>query len=339
MRAEGMTFAAAPEYPIFASGDSGREPASTTRSPRPRRTRCRSCAPCAPTWRSPTSSTLAPALAAEIEDVPCATLIPHIYPDSEPDFPIYSIGARLPRSRAGRWLWRRGQLPARRGLEIGRRELNAARAELGLAPLAHAHGGISQRLALVATFPQLEYPRTWPEHVHVVGPLMWATGGRGAIADGRGKRARRREDAPRARRALHRAGSRAPAARRVAARPGKGGRAGACHLEPPPAAVRAAGARQRKARRLGVLFAHDAPLRRGRLPRRARHARARTGLRLSGRREPRDRRHERERGAARLAGRGGALPGRFTHPRPLRLAVERVLQRPAIREQARELAG
>jgi UDP:flavonoid glycosyltransferase YjiC (YdhE family) len=25
----------------------------------------------------------------------------------------------------------------------------------------------------VATFPQLEYPRPWPAHVHVVGPLMW----------------------------------------------------------------------------------------------------------------------------------------------------------------------
>ncbi len=24
-----------------------------------------------------------------------------------------------------------------------------------------------------ATFPQLEYPRSWPDHVHVVGPLMW----------------------------------------------------------------------------------------------------------------------------------------------------------------------
>ena len=25
----------------------------------------------------------------------------------------------------------------------------------------------------MATFPQLEYPRDWPEHVRVVGPLMW----------------------------------------------------------------------------------------------------------------------------------------------------------------------
>jgi UDP:flavonoid glycosyltransferase YjiC (YdhE family) len=35
------------------------------------------------------------------------------------------------------------------------------------------HGGISEALALVATFPQLEYPRTWPAATHVVGPLMW----------------------------------------------------------------------------------------------------------------------------------------------------------------------
>jgi UDP:flavonoid glycosyltransferase YjiC (YdhE family) len=51
--------------------------------------------------------------------------------------------------------------------------LNETRARLGLAPLEHVHGGISRRLALVATFPQLEYPRRWPAHVHVVGPLMW----------------------------------------------------------------------------------------------------------------------------------------------------------------------
>jgi UDP:flavonoid glycosyltransferase YjiC (YdhE family) len=35
------------------------------------------------------------------------------------------------------------------------------------------HGGISERLCIVGTFPQLEYPRRWPPHVHVVGPLLW----------------------------------------------------------------------------------------------------------------------------------------------------------------------
>src|SRR2546422_836882 len=37
----------------------------------------------------------------------------------------------------------------------------------------HVAGGISRQLALVATFPQLESPRAWPAHVHLVGPLMW----------------------------------------------------------------------------------------------------------------------------------------------------------------------
>ena len=101
------------------------------------------------------------------EGVSCATLIPHVYPHGEPDFPIYSLGARMPRTGAGRWMWRHAQGPVRRGLELGRRELNNTRARLGLPPLAHVHGGISRQLALVATFPQLEYPRTnstpsWP---------------------------------------------------------------------------------------------------------------------------------------------------------------------------------
>ena len=117
--------------------------------------------------------TLAPALAAELCEVPVATLIPHVYPHGEPDFPIYSLGARLPRTSFGRGLWRRAQGQVNRGLELGRRELNDTRRQLGLPALEHVHGGISRRLALVATFPQLEYPRTWPEHVHVVGPLMW----------------------------------------------------------------------------------------------------------------------------------------------------------------------
>ena len=26
---------------------------------------------------------------------------------------------------------------------------------------------------MVATYPELEYPRGWPDHVHVVGPLVW----------------------------------------------------------------------------------------------------------------------------------------------------------------------
>ena len=60
-----------------------------------------------------------------------------------------------------------------RALESGRRDLNRTRARVGLPALAHVHGGISGELALVATFPQLEYPRAWAPTTHVVGPLMW----------------------------------------------------------------------------------------------------------------------------------------------------------------------
>jgi UDP:flavonoid glycosyltransferase YjiC (YdhE family) len=36
-----------------------------------------------------------------------------------------------------------------------------------------AYGPVSPDLALVATFPQLEYPRTWPTATHVVGPQLF----------------------------------------------------------------------------------------------------------------------------------------------------------------------
>jgi UDP:flavonoid glycosyltransferase YjiC (YdhE family) len=117
--------------------------------------------------------TLAPALAAELEGVPVATLVPHVFPPPEPGFPPYSFGARLPRSAAGRMAWRLLDSPVDRGVRRGRAELNETRARIGLPPLVHVHGGISRELALVATLPALEYPREWPEWAHVVGPLLW----------------------------------------------------------------------------------------------------------------------------------------------------------------------
>ena len=171
VEAEGMNFAAAPEYEVFPSGS---EPldfyeavvqATTDTLPLVREAR--------PDVVVADILTLAPALAAELENVPHATLVPHVYPPGEPDFPIYSLGARLPRTALGRALWRRAGAPVARGFERGRAELNHTRARLGLAPLDHIHGGISRELVIVGTFPQLEYPRAWPAHVHVVGPLMW----------------------------------------------------------------------------------------------------------------------------------------------------------------------
>jgi UDP:flavonoid glycosyltransferase YjiC (YdhE family) len=117
--------------------------------------------------------TLAPALAAELEELPAATLVPHVYPVTASGLPPYAVGARLPRTACGRAVWWALSRPVGRGVERGRRELNETRARLGLARLARPYGGISDELTIVGTLPQLEYPRAWPSHVHVVGPLVW----------------------------------------------------------------------------------------------------------------------------------------------------------------------
>jgi UDP:flavonoid glycosyltransferase YjiC (YdhE family) len=189
VEAEGLRFAPAPEYKVFPSGPAGSASldfyeavvrATTDTLPLVREVQ--------PDVVVADILTLAPALAAEIECLPCATLIPHVHPHGQRHFPIYSLGARMPRTAAGRALWRQAQRAVDSGLERGRRELNRTRAQLGLSPLEHVHGGISRQLALVATFPQLEYPRTsieaerppsdrrvggWDANTHVVGPLMW----------------------------------------------------------------------------------------------------------------------------------------------------------------------
>jgi UDP:flavonoid glycosyltransferase YjiC (YdhE family) len=115
--------------------------------------------------------TLAPALAAERAGLRRATLIPHVYPVHEPGLPFFAIGAQPPRTTVGRALWRGGLPVLLGGLRRGRDEMNQSRAVVGLPPLERFHGGISEQLALVATFPQLEYPRRWPSHVHVTGPI------------------------------------------------------------------------------------------------------------------------------------------------------------------------
>ena len=182
VRAEGMSFAAAPEYQVFPQGP---EPldfyeavvhAARDTAPLVREV--------APDVVVADILTLAPALAAEMAGRPTATLIPHVYPHGRPEHPIYSLGARMPRTGAGRALWRRAQPIVLSGLERGRRELNETRARLGLAALERVHGGISSELAIVATFPQLEYPRAWPPGVHVVGPLMWEPPAAKPIAPG-----------------------------------------------------------------------------------------------------------------------------------------------------------
>jgi MGT family glycosyltransferase len=167
----GMEFVAAPEYPVFPTSDRPLKPyeavvraaAITGRSIQDR----------APQVVVHDILTLAPALAGELQGLPVATLVPHVYPVGAEGHPPYALGARPARTVAGRAAWRAMQWPVAAGLRRGREELNQARAELGLAPVSRLHGGLSERLCIVGTFPQLEYPRRWPESVHVVGPLLW----------------------------------------------------------------------------------------------------------------------------------------------------------------------
>jgi len=167
----GMRFAPAPEYPLFAGSgapsDMYEAVVLTTGHTR------RTVAELRPHAVVHDILTLAPAMAGELEDVPVATLVPHLYPVGAPGFPPYALGARLPRTRLGHALWRCASRGTEGGLRQGRTELNATRRKLGLAPVARLHGGLSEQLCLVGTFPQLEYPRPWPRGVRVVGPLMW----------------------------------------------------------------------------------------------------------------------------------------------------------------------
>jgi UDP:flavonoid glycosyltransferase YjiC (YdhE family) len=169
---EGMRFAAAPEYHVFPTQERPLKPYEAVR-------RAAGVTRELVVHEQPDVVvhdilTLAPALAAELEGVPRATLIPHLDPRGAPGFPPYSIGARLPRTPAGRRFWGLFDPVLERGLQLGRRELNETRSRLGLPELSYVHGGISRDLAIVVTYPQLEYPRAEPlPNTHVVGPLQW----------------------------------------------------------------------------------------------------------------------------------------------------------------------
>ena len=169
---EGMEFAAAPIYEVWPMGDSGLKPYQAA---------VKASASCRALVRDfdPDAVvadilTVATSLGAQAEGRPWATLIPHVLPTPDPGFPPYSIGARHPRTRLGERFWQLFDPLVMKGLEEGRVQLNGARARVGLPPLDYLHGGISRDLAIVGTFPQLEYPRSeWHPSTHVTGPLLW----------------------------------------------------------------------------------------------------------------------------------------------------------------------
>lgn len=169
--AEGLGFVAAPEYPTFPTREQPMKPyeavVKAVEETRPAVEEAR------PDVVVHDILTLAPALAGEQLGLPVATLVPHVDPRTVRGAPPYSVGARLPRTVLGRRAWAALHPLTDRGLRQGRDELNETRRRVGLAPVERLHGGISAGLAMVATFPQLEYPRAPEPGTHVVGPLMW----------------------------------------------------------------------------------------------------------------------------------------------------------------------
>jgi UDP:flavonoid glycosyltransferase YjiC (YdhE family) len=164
----GLRFAAAEEYTVFPppSSDSGDATAAEAAN---------ALLPFLEDWRPDALVgdilTVAPPLAAEAAGVRRATLVPHPYPVQQPGKPFFATGARAARTPIGQGLWRAATPLLQIGLRKGRDELNEQRAAMGLAPVERFHGGISEDLVLVATFPQLEYPRRWPAEVQVTGPM------------------------------------------------------------------------------------------------------------------------------------------------------------------------
>ena len=298
--AEDLRFAEAPEYHVFPTRERPLKPYEAVA--RATVTTRELVAQLRPDVVVADVLTLAPALAAEIEGVPFGTLIPHVDPRPSRGFAPYSSGARLPRTAVGGRLWDRAVAPlVARGLEIGRVELNETRRRLGLGPLDRVFGGISQDLCLVATLPQLEYPRSVPEPgTHVVGPLQWEPthDEDDPLPPG---------DDP----LVLIAPSTSQDPSHVMLRAALEGLADAPvrdpgRLQPPPAGPPDSRPPERTAGRVVPLHAHDAVVRCRGVPRRPRHRHAGADLRLRRRRLPCSGRHERERRADRLGGRGSA---------------------------------
>jgi UDP:flavonoid glycosyltransferase YjiC (YdhE family) len=112
-------------------------------------------------------------LAAELEGLRRATLVPHPYPVNEAGLPYFLVSLLPPRTPVGAAGWRLMRPWFARRAREARRELNFARSDVGLPPQRRLYGGISDGLGMVATYPQLEYPRRWPPHVHVTGPMLF----------------------------------------------------------------------------------------------------------------------------------------------------------------------
>ena len=131
-----MVFSPAPEYQVFPTRERPLKPyeAAVLAARVDARVRAR---PSRPTSPSRTSSRAAPALAAELEGVPVATLIPHVLPGPPAGLPaVLDRRAAAAHPASGRALWKQTDRLVAVGLEQGRGEYNDCRARLGLAAAA-----------------------------------------------------------------------------------------------------------------------------------------------------------------------------------------------------------
>src|SRR5207237_8282649 len=96
----GMQFAPAPEYQVFPTRERPLKPyAAAARAALETRPLIRELQPDVVVNDV---LTLAPALAAELEGRPRATLVPHFYPPAAPGLPAYGLGAMPPRTARAR---------------------------------------------------------------------------------------------------------------------------------------------------------------------------------------------------------------------------------------------
>ena len=196
--------------------------------------------------------TPAPALAAELEGVPVATLVPHVYPARCRRACRRTRSGRGCRGRrVGRALWRGfDPLVGARARARAARAQRVPRAARARAAAVRAHRRVAP-LALVATFPQLEYPRDWPSvaargRSAAVGAAVRA---RGAAAGRRPARAGGALDGAGPEHRLLRAALAGLAGERVRVLATWNGRR---------AGPAAAGAGERRAGGVAVVLAHDA---------------------------------------------------------------------------------
>ena len=123
--------------------------------------------------------TLAPALAAELAGRPPGEPDPASVSGARPGPALLSARAAAAaharrRARlAGDVAGRRHRGCRTRDFATCERRSTPPGPSSGSRPSGRYDGQISDQLAIVATFPQLEYPRRWPPHVHVTGPMRF----------------------------------------------------------------------------------------------------------------------------------------------------------------------